>query len=74
MGIFHDKEPAYRWLQVAPIPEFLPGERAPYRAFATFEDITERRRLEEALRARVQELETIFASMSEGLVVLGPDG
>lgn len=74
VGVFNGKEQAYRWLQVAVIPEFRPGESAPYRVFATFEDITERRRLEEELRTRVQELETVFASMSEGLIVVGADG
>lgn len=74
VGAFNVKEQGYRWLQVAAIPEFRPGESMPYRVFATFEDITERRRLEEELRARVQELETVFASMSEGLIVVGADG
>ncbi|HEU5197999.1 MAG TPA: PAS domain S-box protein [Ktedonobacterales bacterium] len=74
VGCFNVKEQAYRWLQVAAIPEFRPGESAPHQLFATFEDITERRQLEEALSARVQELETVFASMSEGLIVIGADG
>jgi PAS domain S-box-containing protein len=74
VGFFNGKEQAYRWLQVTAIPEFRPGEHAPHRVFATFEDITERRRLEGELRARAQELETIFASMSEGLIVIGADG
>ncbi len=74
VGVLNARGQAYRWLQVAAIPECRPGEYAPYRVFASFEDITERRRLEEALRARVQELETIFASMSEGLIVVGADG
>ncbi len=72
--VFNLKERAYRWLQVAVIPEFRPGESTPYQVFATFEDITEQRRLEEALSAQVQELEAIFASMSEGLIVVGSEG
>ena len=74
VGFINSKEQAYRWFQATAIPEFLPGESTPYRVFATFEDITERRRLEEELRARAQELEAIFASMSEGLIVVGSDG
>ncbi|HEX6777407.1 MAG TPA: PAS domain S-box protein, partial [Ktedonobacterales bacterium] len=73
VGIF-DFKGQMRWLQVTAIPEFRPGENAPYGVFSTFEDITERRRLEEELRRRVQELETVFASMSEGLIVVGTDG
>jgi PAS domain S-box-containing protein len=37
-------------------------------------DVTEQRQLEEELRARVQELETIFASINEGLIVVGREG
>ncbi len=53
----------------------------PEYGIAVIEDISARkaaeealRQMEEALRVRVQELETIFASMSEGLIVLGADG
>lgn len=74
VGFFNNQEQAYRWFQVTAIPEFQPGERAPYRVFATFEDITEQQRLEKELQIRVQELEAIFASMSEGLIVVGSDG
>jgi PAS domain S-box-containing protein len=74
LGVFNFKEQAYRWLQMTAFPEFRPGENTPYRVFTTLEDITKRRRLEETLRAQVQELETIFVSMSEGLIVVGGDG
>ncbi len=74
MGVFNYQEKAYRWLQVTAIPEFRPGEQTPYRVFATFEDISERRRLEEELSKRVQELEAIFSSMNDGVVVVGSDG
>ena len=41
---------------------------------AVVEEITEKRRLGEELRARVQELEAIFAAMADGLIVVGTDG
>lgn len=56
VGVFNLKEQAYRWLQVTAIPEFHPGESAPYRVFATYEDITERRRLEQQTQAALQSL------------------
>jgi PAS domain S-box-containing protein len=74
VGVFNPQEQRYRWFHVTAIPEFRPGEQIPYQVFATFEDITEQRRLEEELRMRVQELEAIFASMNDGLIVHRADG
>ncbi|HEY7349951.1 MAG TPA: PAS domain S-box protein [Ktedonobacterales bacterium] len=74
VGVFSSKEQAYRWFKVTAIPEFRPNEQKPYRVFATFDDISERRRLEEELRTRVLELEAIFASMNDGLIVHRADG
>jgi PAS domain S-box-containing protein len=74
MGIFNPSDQSYRWIQVAAIPEFALGDTRPSKVYATFEDITLRRRLEGELRDRVQELEAIFASIAEGLIVIGTDG
>jgi PAS domain S-box-containing protein len=74
MGIFNSSDQSYRWLQVTAMPQFALGGSRPTEVYATFEDITLRRRLEEELRARVQELEAIFASIAEGLIVVGTDG
>ncbi|MGO8950920.1 MAG: PAS domain S-box protein [Ktedonobacterales bacterium] len=46
----------------------------PQLGIAVVEDITERRLLKEELSSRAQELEAIFASMTDGLLVLGTDG
>jgi PAS domain S-box-containing protein len=46
MGIYNPQAGAYVWLSVNSTPEFLPGEQQPFRAFAVFRDITERKRAE----------------------------
>jgi PAS domain S-box-containing protein len=74
MGIFNPSDQSYRWLQVTAIPQFALGDTRRSKVYATFEDITLRRRLEGELRDRVQELEAIFASIAEGLIVVGTDG
>ena len=74
VGVFNPQDQRLRWLHVTAIPETRPGEQQPYQVFATFEDITERRRLEDELRMRVGELEAIFGSMNDGLIVHRADG
>lgn len=49
MGIFHPGENNYRWINVNAIPQFRAGDSKPYRVFTTLEDITARKRIEDAL-------------------------
>ena len=49
MGIYNPNSGAYIWLSVNSTPEFLPGEKKPFRAYAVFRDITERKVAEQAL-------------------------
>ena len=49
MGVHHPLREEHRWIRIAAVPEFGPGEPAPLRVFVTFDDITERRRAEQAL-------------------------
>ena len=50
MGVFHPKERDYSWLSVTAIPLCLPGETIPFQVYSTFDDITERKRAEAALK------------------------
>ena len=50
MGVFNPREETHHWLLVSATPLFHPGESRPYQAYATFEDVTDLRRAEEALR------------------------
>ena len=49
MGIYHPGREEQRWIRVAAVPEFHPGEVTPFRVFATFDDVTERRRSQQAI-------------------------
>ncbi len=50
MGVFNPQRNAYAWLDISATPQFRPGESRPFQVFTTFEDITERRKVEEELR------------------------
>ncbi|MFN8549719.1 MAG: PAS domain S-box protein [Candidatus Eisenbacteria bacterium] len=47
------------WLSVSAEPQFRDGEAQPYQAFVTMHDITERKRLEASLHAKVTSLESL---------------
>jgi PAS domain S-box-containing protein len=70
MGIYNPKSGAYVWLSVNSTPEFLPGEKKPFRAYAVFRDITDRKRAEEALRQGAANLDAIFESSPVGMLIL----
>jgi PAS domain S-box-containing protein len=49
LGVYNPLTEQHQWLVVSAVPRFRPGEDRPYEAFATFTDITERRRSQAAL-------------------------
>jgi len=63
MGIHHPQRDEQRWIRIAAVPEFRPGETTPFRVFATFDDITDRRRAEQA----IQESEARYRQLAEEL-------
>jgi len=50
MGVFNPNSEEYRWVNINAVPQFEPGETKPFQAYTTFEDITERKRMEEEIR------------------------
>ena len=47
MGVHHPGKDELRWIRIAAVPEFRSDEALPYRVFAIFDDITERRHAEQ---------------------------
>lgn len=56
-GVFHPHKNAYVWLSITAIPLFQPGETQAFQVYATFDDITERRKAENELIALKENLE-----------------
>ena len=50
MGVFNPNSEEYRWININAVPQFKPGETKPFQAYTTFEDITERKRMDEEIR------------------------
>jgi signal transduction histidine kinase len=58
MGVYNSREHGYRWLDIDSVPLFRAGEPRPYQVYTTFEDITERKHMQEELRKSHDNLES----------------
>ncbi len=58
MGVYNPREEGYRWVEIDSVPLFRAGESTPYQVYTTFEDITERKHVQEELRKSHDNLES----------------
>jgi PAS domain S-box-containing protein len=61
IGVFHPETNLYSWLSVSATPIFEPGSTTPSGAYATFEDITELRKIEHEYKMLFREMLNGFA-------------
>ncbi len=73
-GVFHPDKNAHIWLSITSIPLFQPGETKPYQVYATFEDITERKLVEDALRKSEEQYRTIVETANDGIRIQNTEG
>ncbi|MGD8244326.1 MAG: PAS domain S-box protein [Anaerolineae bacterium] len=50
MGVFNPRRDDWVWIKINAVPQFRPGEDRAYQVYTVFEEITERRRVQQALR------------------------
>jgi PAS domain S-box-containing protein len=50
MGVYNPREQGYHWIIIQAVPLFRPGETKPHQVYTIFDDITERRRVEDAIK------------------------
>ncbi len=85
-GIFRSDKNDHVWLNIMAIPLFQPGETEPFQVYATFEDITQRKQMEEAhtditqrkraeqeIKAQQELLEGVMDNVSDVLAIQKPD-
>ena len=48
MQVYNPRESRYRLINIQAVPLYRPGEDRPYRVYTVFDDVTERKRAEEA--------------------------
>lgn len=73
MGVYKPSVDEYRWINVNAILQFNPGENKPHQAYAIFEDITERKLAEEAIRESNEKYLNLMDSLGTGVVLHAPD-
>jgi PAS domain S-box-containing protein len=67
MGVFNPRLAEYRWINVNAVPVYRQNDTSPSEVYAVFEDITERKRADEALMVLNQELESRVAGRTSEL-------
>jgi PAS domain S-box-containing protein len=65
MGIFNPANNTHTWINVHAIPLFRPGTKKPYQSYTTFEDITERRNVEQQVVNYILELEQLNTQLNK---------
>src|SRR5690606_27360571 len=66
MGIYNRAEGDHRWISVSAVPQYRPTDEEPVQVYTTFQDVTEIKRTNEALRRQA----LVFEMIHDGVLVM----
>jgi PAS domain S-box-containing protein len=67
MGVFNPQKEDIAWININAVPQFMQGKKKPYKVYTTFEDITERKLAEEALRVSQERYSLAIDGVNDGI-------
>ncbi len=73
MGVYHPEENEHRWINVNAIPQFKSDEKMPFQVYTTFNDITERRNVEENLKTQKEFTDNVINSLNDTFYIFDPE-
>ena len=74
MGVFVPKNGKIRWINITATPKFKVGESKPYQVYTVFEDISQRKQMEEKLGGSEAKLEAVIESMNDAVFISDKEG
>lgn len=70
LGVYNPTLNDYRWINVHAVPQFKPGEQEAYQVYTTFDDVTERRKTDDALKASEMRYRLLAENISDVIWIL----
>lgn len=74
MGVFNPNIEENRWINICSIPQFNPGEKKPFQVYSTFEDITERKQAEKAIKVSEEKYKSLLNASPDGILLINLKG